>query len=79
MKALVADDDATTCALLCAVLSELGHDADVPVAGGNIRERVGDKISGGIGGEERAAHVAECGVSQRRLRSARVNDGYAPS
>jgi len=28
MKALVADDDATTCALLCAVLSELGHEAE---------------------------------------------------
>ena len=27
MKALVADDDATTCALLCAVLEELGHAA----------------------------------------------------
>lgn len=25
MNALVADDDATTCALLCAVLAELGH------------------------------------------------------
>jgi DNA-binding response OmpR family regulator len=34
MKALVADDDATTCALLCAVLNELGHEADA-VAGGN--------------------------------------------
>jgi len=28
MKALVADDDATTCALLCAVLQELGHEAE---------------------------------------------------
>ena len=28
MNALVADDDATTCALLCAVLGELGHDAE---------------------------------------------------
>jgi len=35
MKALVADDDATTCALLCAVLDELGHEAEA-VADGNI-------------------------------------------
>jgi DNA-binding response OmpR family regulator len=28
MKALVADDDATTCALVCAVLGELGHEAE---------------------------------------------------
>src|SRR5918911_1785939 len=34
MKALVADDDATTCALLCAVLDELGHEAEA-VSDGN--------------------------------------------
>ena len=28
MKALVADDDATTCEIVCAVLTELGHDAE---------------------------------------------------
>jgi DNA-binding response OmpR family regulator len=34
MKVLVADDDATTRTLLCAVLSELGHDAEQAADGG---------------------------------------------
>src|SRR5213595_244266 len=38
MKALVADDDATTCALLCAVLDELGHESEA-VADGNTAWR----------------------------------------
>lgn len=42
MNALVADDDATTCALLCAVLSELGHDADAVGDGAAAWQRYQD-------------------------------------
>ena len=39
MKALVADDDATTCALLCAVLDELGHDPEAVADGAAAWQR----------------------------------------
>lgn len=42
MNALVADDDATTCALLCAVLSELGHDPEAVGDGATAWQRYRD-------------------------------------
>lgn len=42
MNALVADDDATTCALLCAVLTELGHVAEAVADGAAAWQRYQD-------------------------------------
>lgn len=39
MNVLVADDDATTCALLCAVLAELGHQAESVADGAGAWQR----------------------------------------
>jgi len=39
MKVLVADDDATTRALLCAVLGTLGHEAEDVADGGEAWTR----------------------------------------